>query len=76
VSTDLHKDVETASRLVERCHEALLLWLRWNDAHQQVSRLIYDAGEDASRIEQILDQLDQLRLKAVQASQELLDLPT
>jgi hypothetical protein len=73
VSTEVQKDADAASRLLERHQEALFLWLRWNDAHQRATSVLYDAGEDSARIEQILDQLDQLRLKAVQISQELLD---
>jgi hypothetical protein len=56
-----------------RCKEVLQLWLRWNDASQQVTQLMFHERDDPEKLREILDDLDRLRLAAVSASQELLD---
>jgi hypothetical protein len=63
----------TGSALAGRFQEALLLWLRWNDAHQRMTGLLYESRQDQRTVEELLDQLDRLRQEAVQLSQELLD---
>jgi hypothetical protein len=75
--TDLRKDGTTPSEMgANKYQEALLVWLRWNDAHERITTSLYGAGQDTRQIEQMLDHLDQLRMQAVRLSQELLDSTT
>ena len=57
----------------ERYQDALLLWLRWNNAYERVTATLYDARHDPRKQEQLLDEMDQLRQQAVDFSRELLD---
>jgi hypothetical protein len=49
-------------------HKALQLWLRWNDAYEKTTACMFDRGQDRRAIEDLMDQLDQLRLQAVRLS--------
>ncbi|MCH8046404.1 MAG: hypothetical protein IID44_22065 [Planctomycetes bacterium] len=62
-----------APNLGERYQDALLLWLRWNNAYERVTATLYDARHDPRKQEQLLDEMDQLRQQAVDFSRELLD---
>ena len=59
--------------LRDRYQDALLLWLRWNNAYERVTAAIYDARQDPKKQEQLMDEMDQLRQQAVEISHELLD---
>jgi hypothetical protein len=56
-----------------RCKEVLQMWLRWNDASQQVTQLMFRERDNPEKLREMLDDLDRLRLAAVSASQELLN---
>ncbi len=60
--------------LLERYQAALLLWLRWHDAQQRITRSMFDARHDQVRLTQLMDQLDALRQEAVRVSNELIEL--
>lgn len=62
----------TASAEV-RCEEILQMWLKWNDASQQVTQHMFQERDNPDKVRQILDDLDRMRLAAVSASQELLN---
>lgn len=53
--------------------EALVLWLRWNQAYEHVTEQMFQAGQDPARLQQLMDQMDDLRREAVAQSQQLLD---
>ena len=59
----------------ELWRESLRLWLQWNQAHDALTAAMFDSRQDRARqsklIEQ-MDQLDQLRWRAVELAQELL----
>jgi hypothetical protein len=55
-----------------RCLEILRMWLRWNDASQQVTELMYNDRDNPEKLREMLDDLERLRVEAVTASQELL----
>jgi hypothetical protein len=56
-----------------RWREALVLWLRWNEAYEHVTARMYQPGQDAQQLELLMDQMDQIRSQAIRLSQELLD---
>ena len=51
---------------------ALRLWLEWNEAYEDLTAQMFQAGGDFAQMEALADQLDQLRQQAVAASRELL----
>lgn len=55
-----------------KCREALSLWLAWNDRYLQLAATMYAQGQDQRRIEQLGDELDELRQRALEASKSLL----
>ncbi len=57
-------------------HEALQLWLRWNEEHDQITDAMFRARRDTRRLAALaerIDQIDQLRWRAVELSQTLLE---
>jgi hypothetical protein len=64
---------EGISDLQLRWREALVLWLRWNQAYEHVAEQMLQAGHDPARLEQLMDQMDELRREAVAQSHQLLD---
>lgn len=65
--------VQSPSDRELRLCEALVMWLRWNDAHERITQRLYAEQSDPVRSEELLDQLDHLRRDAIRLSQELLD---
>lgn len=61
------------SDLQLRWREALVLWLRWNQAYEHATERMFQAGQDPAQIEQLMDQMDELRRQAVAQSHQLLD---
>jgi len=53
--------------------EALVLWLRWNQAYEHVTEQMFQAGQNPAQLQDIMDQMDDLRREAVAQSQQLLD---
>ena len=52
--------------------KALSLWLQWNEAYEKVTACMAQLGdENAHRLEDMLDQLDQMRLRAAKLSAKL-----
>ena len=52
--------------------EALQLWLRWNQAHDQITRALFEGGKPSQRLEDVMDQLDSMRKQAVALSEDLI----
>ena len=57
----------------EHYRKALIMWLRWNEAQELATARMFSAGRRVESIEDLLDQIDQLRHAAVSLSRELLD---
>jgi hypothetical protein len=55
------------------CRDVLALWLRWNEAYQRSTELMFAGDQSPEQIELLMDQMDQLRQQAVQMSRELLE---
>ncbi len=58
---------------IAACEEALRFWMRWNDAYERVTSCMFDARHDQRKLEDMMDQMDQLRRRAIELSQRLLD---
>lgn len=56
-----------------RLREALVLWVRWNEAYERAAGQLFSAGGDPAQVEAFMDQIDELRRRAVELSHELLD---
>ena len=52
--------------------DALTLWLRWNQAHEQITRALFDSGKPDQQLEDLMDQLDRMRKQAVELSEGLI----
>jgi small-conductance mechanosensitive channel len=69
--------VETAKTdQAEEWRQAVLLWMRWNDAYERVTEAMFQAGSDQQRVQDLADQLDKLRATAIAQSHKLLDSAT
>ena len=56
----------------ETCRDILRMWLRWNDASQQITERMYDERHDPDKLREMLDDLERLREEAISASRQLL----
>jgi len=56
-----------------RCREVLAMWLRWDEASQQITERMFNERSNPDKLQALLDDLDRLRREAVTASQQLLD---
>jgi hypothetical protein len=56
-----------------RWNQVLGMWLQWSTAYEKVAGRMFEEGEDAEKLEALLDELDQLRLDAVELSEGLLE---
>jgi len=48
------------------------MWLQWSTAYEEVAGRLFEEGEDTEKLEALLDEMDQLRLDAVELSEGLL----
>ena len=67
-------DAEDASGTNETAswNRVIGMWLQWSSAYEQVSGRLFEDGENAQKLEALLDEMDQLRLEAVELSEGLL----
>lgn len=49
------------------------MWLRWNDGYQQITEQMFRSRETPGRLQEMLDDLDRLRLEAASATRQLLE---
>lgn len=61
-----------ASDSRRRCEQALVLWLRWNDAYERVTSEMFEQRDNPERVDQLLGQVDELRRQAVETTQAVL----
>ena len=54
-------------------NRAISMWLKWSAAYEEVSGRMFEDGEDTAKLEALLDEMDQLRLEAVELSEGLLN---
>jgi hypothetical protein len=55
-----------------RAVEILNLWLRWNAVYENVTAAMFERRLSQQELQESMDLADQLRQKAIQATQELL----
>jgi hypothetical protein len=68
------RPAETGAR-VDRMLEALLMWLKWNDAYERSTTTLFDQRDNPRLAEDLMDQMDQLRRQVAELSRDLLDKP-
>lgn len=64
---------EGVTDLQLRWREALLLWLRWNQAYEHITERMFQPGHSSAQLQEMMDQMDDLRREAIEQSQQLLD---
>ncbi len=80
--------LEAAQRLADQCtalddlgptgdgsnawREALQLWLQWNQAHEQITKTLFEDGKPSQKLEDVMDHLDRMRKQAVTLSEGLI----
>ena len=72
-SSEDSADGQTHPRQLDAWREAVGLWLNWNLAYEQVTERLFALGQDQGKLEEVMDQMDQVRLRAVRLSQQLVE---
>jgi hypothetical protein len=67
-----HDETEAMDQQL-RWREALVCWLRWNEAYENVTATMYDKRQSPEQLERLMDQMDALRRHAIELSHQLLD---
>ena len=65
-------DAENTACATDAWREALKLWLRWNQAHVQITQTLFEDGKPSQKLEDIMDQLESMRKQAVALSEDLI----
>lgn len=53
-------------------NEALMLWLSWNSTYEKVTAKMCKQGQDSGKLERLMDEMDQLRSRAIETTERLL----
>ncbi|HUS40939.1 MAG: hypothetical protein WBF93_15070 [Pirellulales bacterium] len=61
-----------AGSQAEAVRNVLLLWMKWNAAHEQLSSKMFEVGHNGAMLEDLMDHVDQLRREAVLISEQLM----
>ena len=67
-------ELDTNGASAKAWRDALGLWLQWNQAHEQITRALFDNGKPDQQLEDVMDHLDRMRKKAVELSEGLIGL--
>lgn len=73
LSSQSEIESEGVTDLQLQWREALLLWLRWNQAYEHVTERMFQAGQNPAQLQELMDQMDELRREAINQSRQLLD---
>ena len=65
-------DAENTACATDAWGEALKLWLRWDQAHVQITQTLFEDGKPSQKLEDIMDQLESMRKQAVALSEDLI----
>jgi hypothetical protein len=57
---------------VNSYREALSMWLAWNRAYEQLTARMFDSRHDPAALQELMDQADELRRRAIERSEGLL----
>ena len=66
-------DVDRGEHVDAEWNEALMLWLSWNSTYEKVTAKMCKPGQNASKLERMMDEMDQLRSRAIETTERLLD---
>ena len=66
------EDAENTACATDAWREALKLWLRWNQAHVQITQTLFEDGKPSQKLEDVMDQLESMRKQAVSLSEDLI----
>ena len=66
-------DVDREEHVDAEWNEALMLWLSWNSTYEKVTAKMCKPGQNASKLERMMDEMDQLRSRAIETTERLLD---
>ena len=64
---------QTTDEAAAAWNEALMLWLSWNSTYEKVTAKMCKPGQDATKLERLMDEMDQLRTQAIKSTEQLLD---
>lgn len=65
-------DQHVANERDLRAKQALTLWLRWNAAYEQTTARMFQPGANIDSLQQVMDEMDELRRQAIALSRDLL----
>ena len=72
--TDQLEEEEAAvEQLDVEWNEALMLWLSWNSTYEKVTAKMCKPGHNANKLERLMDEMDQLRSRAIKTTERLLE---
>jgi len=54
-------------------NEALMLWLSWNSTYEKVTAKMCKPGQNVTKLERMMDEMDQLRSRAIETTERLLE---
>lgn len=63
---------DTTDEAAAAWNEALMLWLSWNSTYEKVTAKMCKSGQDATKLERLMDEMDQLRTQAIKTTEQLL----
>ena len=66
-------DVDVQEKVDAEWNEALMLWLSWNSTYEKVTAKMCKPGQNASKLERMMDEMDQLRSRAIETTERLLE---
>ena len=65
--------LERMSDSEARFRQALSLWMQWNEAYERATSRMFDVGADPAQLEAVMDQMDEVRRRAVELTRRALD---
>ena len=72
-SYDASPDEVVEPLAVPDWQQALMLWLSWNSTYEKVTARMCKPGQDKDKLEAMMDEMDQLRRRAIDISEQLMD---
>jgi hypothetical protein len=70
--SDKQQDEAGASSWILKWSEALMLWLSWNSTFEKVTAKMYAENCNPTKMEALMDEMDELRRRAVDLSEQLI----
>jgi hypothetical protein len=64
---------QASARQLDAWREVVALWLNWNAAYENITERLFSLRHDQQALEDALDELDQVRQRAVCLSRQLVE---